>query len=137
MHETTPARQDLSARLHQQLFEGQIGADEPGAVIAVYQDGTLLASACAGLADTAGGADLSPDTMMNVASISKQLAAAAVLIAARAGTVNLDADIRGLVPELQLSGGDAAQLLEPHRWPARLPRGGIHGRHARNRDSSP
>lgn len=104
MHKTTPARQDLSARLHQQLLEGQIGADEPGAVIAVYQDGTLLASACAGLADTEGGADLSPDTMMNVASISKQLAAAAVLIAARAGTVDLDADIRGLVPELQLSG---------------------------------
>lgn len=104
MHETTQAWPDLSAHMHQQLLEGQIGADEPGAVIAVYQDGTLLASACAGLADTAGGADLSPDTMMNVASVSKQMTAAAVLIAARAGTVDLDADIRGLVPELHLSG---------------------------------
>ncbi|MEB4613126.1 serine hydrolase domain-containing protein [Leucobacter sp. M11] len=104
MHHTTPARPELSSRLHQLLLAGQIGADEPGAVIAVYRDGTLLASACAGLADAPGGAALSPDTMMNVASISKQMTAAAVLLAVRAGTLDLDADLRGLVPELQLSG---------------------------------
>lgn len=95
---------ELSSRLRTELFEGRIAADEPGVVIAVYRDGVMLASACAGVADTATQAPLTDDTLMNIASISKQMAAAAVLIAARAGTVDLDADIRTLVPELAVPG---------------------------------
>ncbi|GAA1324969.1 serine hydrolase domain-containing protein [Leucobacter albus] len=120
----------LGDRLQRELLDGQIGAGEPGAVVAVYRDGVLLASACAGVAELGSGADaggvfegvsegesgaslastssagkpLTPDTLMNTASVSKQLTATAVLLAARAGALDLDADVRGLVPELPVPG---------------------------------
>lgn len=95
---------DLSSRLRSELLDGFITSAEPGAVIAVYRDGAIVASACAGLADTATEVPLSEDSLMNIASISKQIAATAVLIAARGGTLDLDADIRTLVPELLVPG---------------------------------
>ena len=112
-----PSRPDLSERLRAALLDGQVGEGEPGAVIAVYRDGALVASACAGVADVRGqdpdqgtspgpaaNNPLTADTLMNIASISKQMAAAAILIAARGGALDLDADLRGLVPELRVPG---------------------------------
>lgn len=94
----------LSARLHRELLADRVGTDEPGAVIAAYRDGELIASACAGVADTKTGEPLSPTSLMNIASVSKQIVATTVLLAARRGQIDLDADIRELVPEIKLPG---------------------------------
>ena len=94
----------LSDRLHSELLERRIGAAEPGAVIAVYRDGEMIASACRGVTNPDAPEQLSEETPFNIASVSKQIAATTILLAAAQGTVDLDADIRRWLPELQLPG---------------------------------
>lgn len=94
----------LSATLERELLEPRIASGEPGAVVAVYRDGELIAHAARGVADTETGVELTELTRMNIASVSKQLTAAAVLIVAREGRVDLDADVRAYVPEMRLRG---------------------------------
>lgn len=96
----------LSARLHSELLAPKIGAAQPGAVIAVYRDGQMIASACAGVDDITldTPTPLTEDTLMYIASVSKQISATTVLLAARRGELDLDADIRRWVPELKLEG---------------------------------
>ena len=94
----------LSERLHSDLLVGRIGADEPGAVIAVYRDGEMIASACRGVTNIAAPEQLSEETLLNIASVSKQIAATTILLAAKHGSVDLDEDIRRWLPELQLPG---------------------------------
>lgn len=94
----------LSTRLQRELLADRIGADEPGMVIAAYCDGAMVAAACAGVEDTRTGAPLTEHSLMNIASVSKQVVSATILIAAKHGHVDLDADVRALVPELSLPG---------------------------------
>ncbi|MEB4613401.1 serine hydrolase domain-containing protein, partial [Leucobacter sp. M11] len=94
----------LSAHLLRDLLADRIADGEPGATVAVYRDGTLIASASRGLADTETGDPLTPATPTNIASVSKQITATTVLLAARRGEVDLDADLRELIPELSLPG---------------------------------
>ena len=94
----------LSERLHSELLAGRIGAEEPGAVLAVYRDGEMIASACRGVTDVDAPEQLSENTLLNIASVSKQIAATTILLAAKHGSVDLDEDIRRWLPELQLPG---------------------------------
>ncbi|GAA1800459.1 serine hydrolase domain-containing protein [Leucobacter iarius] len=94
----------LAAALHRELLASRIEPEEPGAVVAVFRDGELIAHTARGVADTETGAALTERTRMNIASVSKQLTAAAVVIVSREGRVDLDADIRAYVPELRLRG---------------------------------
>lgn len=94
----------LAATLDRELLASRIEPEDPGAVVAVYRDGELIAHAARGVADTRTGVPLTVRTRMNIASVSKQLTAAAVVIVAREGRVDLDADIRAYVPEVRLRG---------------------------------
>ncbi|MDR6868326.1 CubicO group peptidase (beta-lactamase class C family) [Microbacterium resistens] len=102
----------LGGRLRTELLDDRIKEGEPGAVIGVYHDGQLVASACRGLADLETGEALTPRSLLNLASVSKQIVATAILIAARQGAVDLDADVRVLVPELQLTGVTLRRCLQ-------------------------
>ncbi|PRB09172.1 serine hydrolase [Microbacterium sp. MYb64] len=102
----------LSERLRRELLAGRVGAAEPGAVIAVYRDGELVAAASAGVADTETGELLTPQSLMNIASVSKQIVATALLLAAERGEIDLDADIRGLVPEIRIPGVTLRHCLQ-------------------------
>lgn len=94
----------LAAQLHRELFADKIKPEQPGAAVAVYRDGVLVASAAAGVADTETGALFTERTRTNIASVSKQIVATTVLLAARRGELDLDADVRALVPELTVPG---------------------------------
>lgn len=94
----------LSRMLADELLAPGISENEPGAIIAIYRDGALLAHAARGVADTRSGEPLTIRTLMNIASVSKQIVAAAVLSAAERGELDLDSDIRVLVPEVALPG---------------------------------
>ncbi|OBC12020.1 hypothetical protein A5784_04205 [Mycobacterium sp. 852013-50091_SCH5140682] len=103
---------DLSALLHRELLADRVGAQEPGAVIAAYRDGKLIATACAGLAELETGEPLTEHTLMNIASVSKQMVAATILLAAERGQLDIDQDIRVLVPELSLPGITVRHCLQ-------------------------
>jgi len=104
--------QMLGADLHRELLADRVGGDEPGAVVAVYRNGELIASACAGVTDTETGEPLTERSLLNIASVSKQIAAATILLAERDGAIDLDADVRALVPELRLPGITVRHCLQ-------------------------
>ncbi len=80
-----------------------VGAAEPGIAIGVYTDGELAASATAGRASVEHDAAITERTAFDIASVSKHITATCVLLLARDELVDLDADIRGYLPELALT----------------------------------
>jgi CubicO group peptidase (beta-lactamase class C family) len=103
---------NLSTLLHRDLLADRIDAGKPGAVIAAYHNGELITTACAGLADLETGELLTEHTLMNIASVSKQMVAATILLAAERGQLDLDQDLRALVPELPLPGITVRHCLQ-------------------------
>ncbi|HUJ07026.1 MAG TPA: serine hydrolase domain-containing protein [Streptosporangiaceae bacterium] len=77
--------------------------DEPGLAVGIYRDGQLVASACAGCAVPEHGVPITEHTAFDIASVSKHVTSACLLLLADDGLVDLDADIRGALPELALA----------------------------------
>jgi CubicO group peptidase (beta-lactamase class C family) len=75
-------------------------APGPGAALGVYRSGELVASASVGLARLDSGPTVDAETPFEIASVSKQIGACALLSLARDGVVDLDADIREYVGEV-------------------------------------
>lgn len=80
---------DRSAELQSALDE-ELAADEPGCVVAVGEDGVVLAVAARGIADLDTGEQLSADTVFDFASVSKQLTGALITVLADEGVLGLD-----------------------------------------------
>ena len=81
-------------------------------MIAVYRDGGPIASTASGLASVEHEVPLTVTTPIEIASVSKQITAATILTIERDGLVDLDADLRTLVPELQLEGVSLRHCLQ-------------------------
>lgn len=81
------------------------GTSRPGCVAGVYRDGSLVASAASGAADIDRRIPLSTRTVFNVASVSKQFTAFAVMLLDRRRALSLDDPVTRYVPEL----GEVAQ----------------------------
>jgi CubicO group peptidase (beta-lactamase class C family) len=64
----------------------------PGAAVAVVRDGSTVWSAGFGFA-TPGGAEITPETVFQVGSISKPVAAATILALVSEGTLDLDSPV--------------------------------------------
>lgn len=71
----------------------------PGAVVTVAKDGRTVWSEGLGYADVENGVPCTPETVMRIASISKPMAAVALMQLWRRGLVDLDAPIQTYVPE--------------------------------------
>jgi D-alanyl-D-alanine carboxypeptidase len=69
-----------------------------GVSIAVARDGKLVLARAYGVADRSHGVDVTPDSIFHIASISKNIAAAAVLSLVDQGRVRLDDDVTRFVP---------------------------------------
>lgn len=97
-----PASADEADDILARILEEDGG---PGVMAAVVRDGDVLWSGAAGLADVEAQVLLTPETPMRIGSVSKVLTAALVLRLAEQGRIDLDADLRGLLPELQTPAG--------------------------------
>jgi CubicO group peptidase (beta-lactamase class C family) len=90
---TAPADDDVgragSVEL-QSALDGELAADEPGCVVAVGEDGEVIAVAASGVADLESGEQLSAATVFDFASVSKQLTGALITVLADAGALGLD-----------------------------------------------
>ncbi|HVR07280.1 MAG TPA: serine hydrolase domain-containing protein [Thermoanaerobaculia bacterium] len=90
---TTPARVD-------RLFRRFTAGASPGCAVAVVADGKVALARGYGFADLSRRLPITPRTVFDIASTSKQFTAACVLLLAARGRLSLDEDIRRYVPEL-------------------------------------
>ena len=80
-----------------------VGDDEPGLAVGVYSAGELVSSATAGCAVPEHSVPITEHTAFDIASVSKHMTSACMLLLARDGLVDLDSDIRASLPELSLT----------------------------------
>lgn len=93
---------DLQTILDTELARLGQTSNRPGASIAVVQHGLVLDWAVAGLASIEHQRPITPTTTFDIASVSKQMTSTVALSLQRDGLIELDADTRTLVPELDL-----------------------------------
>ena len=72
----------------------------PGCAVGVATDGQPVLAKGYGMADLEHDVRISPETIFEAGSVSKQFTAAAVLLLARDGKLSLDDQVRHYVPEL-------------------------------------
>ena len=82
----------------------------PGAALAILRGTDVLYEGYHGLANLEHNASVLPDTMWEIASITKPFTAQAILLLADANRLNLDAPLAAYVPDL------------PHAWRKITPR---------------
>lgn len=75
-------------------------SDAPGAVIGVVHHGELIFAKAYGMASLEQGTRLTPESILDVGSVSKQMTAFAVVLLAHRGDLELDADIRTYLPDV-------------------------------------
>ncbi|HKP30062.1 MAG TPA: serine hydrolase domain-containing protein [Gemmatimonadales bacterium] len=74
--------------------------DVPGCALGVYENGTIRYARGYGLANLENSVPMSPRTVLDVGSISKQFTAMAMLMLEKEGKFKLDDPIRKLFPEM-------------------------------------
>lgn len=82
------------------LFAEWDKPDSPGCALAVYRDGAILYSRGYGMSDLERRVPITPATVFDIGSTSKQFSAAAILLLQQDGKLTLDDDVRKWVPEL-------------------------------------
>lgn len=82
------------------VFQPFDRSDGPGCALGIYQDGALLYARGYGMASLEHGIALTPRSVLDVGSISKQFTAMAILLLEKDGKLALDDPIRKLFPEL-------------------------------------
>lgn len=83
--EPVPTPADSLAARSQAVLDQAVVADAPGCAAAVGEHGKLLWQGVRGMADLESGTPISPDTIFDVGSVSKQFTATAVLLLANQG----------------------------------------------------
>ena len=90
---------DLNAKVDG-LFAQWDRIDSPGCAVAIIQDGETLYTRGYGAADLEQGVAIGPQSVFDVASVSKQFTAAAIVLLAQDGKLSLDDPIRRHLPQL-------------------------------------
>jgi CubicO group peptidase (beta-lactamase class C family) len=82
------------------LFAELSDTESPGIAILVMQDGEVLLRQCYGMANLEHKVPITPDTVFDIASVSKQFCGMAVAMLIEQGKIALQDDIRKYIPEL-------------------------------------
>src|SRR5215213_10559918 len=91
---------DARALRADSVFQRFDRTDSPGCALGVYQDGKVLYARGYGMASLEHGVALSPRSVLDVGSISKQFTAMAMLMLQKEGKLSLDDPIRKYIPEM-------------------------------------
>jgi hypothetical protein len=76
--------------------------DSPGCALGVYRDGAIVYARGYGMADLERRVPITPRSVFDIGSTSKQFTAASIVLLAQQGTLSLDDDVRRWVPERSL-----------------------------------
>ncbi|ODS99721.1 MAG: hypothetical protein ABS52_19670, partial [Gemmatimonadetes bacterium SCN 70-22] len=82
------------------VFQRFDRTDSPGCAVGVYQDGRILYARGYGMASLESGVALSPRSVLDIGSISKQFTAMAILMLQQEGKLSIDDPIRKYIPEM-------------------------------------
>ncbi|MCC6317204.1 MAG: serine hydrolase [Gemmatimonadaceae bacterium] len=91
---------DARARSVDSVFAAFDRTNSPGCALGVYQDGKLVYGRGYGMASLEHGVALSPRSVLDVGSISKQFTAMAILLLQKDGKLSIDDPIRKYIPEM-------------------------------------
>ncbi len=82
------------------IFAAYDRTDSPGCAVGVYRDGRAALARGYGMANLELSVALSPQSVFDIGSTSKQFTATSVVLLAQQGKLSLDDDIRKYIPEL-------------------------------------
>ena len=82
------------------IFEKWDKPDSPGCAVGVIREGHIVYKRGYGMANLEHRIPITPSTVFNLASVSKQFTAAAVVLLAQQNKLSLDDNVRKYVPEL-------------------------------------
>ena len=91
---------DTPADRVDKLFGERYRGASPGIAIVVVRDGKVVLRRGYGLANLEHGIPITPKTVFDIASVSKQFAGMAVSMLIEKGSVSLEDDVRKYIPEL-------------------------------------
>ena len=95
-----PASVAERVRAVDDLFQQWHSPDSPGAAVLVIDDGRVVHAKGYGMANLEHGIPNRPDTVFDIASVSKQFAAMTIALLEADGRLSLDDEVRRYVPEL-------------------------------------
>ena len=97
-----PIPEPDSARLARvdRIFAPYAGTDRPGYAVGIVRRGRLVYARGFGSADLDHAIPITPASVFNVASLSKQFTAACIAILVRRGQLRLEDEVRRYIPEL-------------------------------------
>jgi CubicO group peptidase (beta-lactamase class C family) len=90
---------DLTSQVDQ-VFAELNRPDSPGCALAVVRDGAIVYSKGYGMASLEHAVRITPQTVFDIGSTSKQITAASILLLAQDGKLSIDDDVRKFIPEI-------------------------------------
>lgn len=83
-----------------EIFKDYAKADSPGCALGVYRDGGIAYAQGYGMASLELGVAITPQTVFDIGSTSKQFTGFSILLLQQQGKLTLDDDIRKFMPEI-------------------------------------
>jgi CubicO group peptidase (beta-lactamase class C family) len=96
----TKAAEDKKTAAVDEIFADLTRTGSPGCAVGVYRDGKIIYSRGYGLANLEQSVPITPQSVFDIGSTSKQFTAASILLLEKHGKLRLDDDIRKYIPEL-------------------------------------
>ena len=96
----TRGAQDRTAAAVDEVFADYTKPGSPGCAVAVYRNGKVSYAKGYGLANIEEDVPITPDSVFDIGSTSKQFTAASILLLERQGKLSVHDDIRKYIPEL-------------------------------------
>lgn len=97
---STAAASGAQAGASQNVLDSAVKADGPGCSAAVGIEGRVAWTGVAGLANLSNKAKITADTVFDIASVSKQFTATAILLLVQAGKLTLDDPLSKYITEM-------------------------------------
>src|SRR3989441_361773 len=94
------AAADKKAAAVDEVFADLTKRGSPGCALGVYRDGKIIYSKGYGLANLEENVPITPESVFDIGSTSKQFTAASILLLEERGKLSVNDDIRKYIPEL-------------------------------------
>ena len=97
--QTGPLGAPLTARIDS-VFRRFTAAGSPGCALGIARDGSMIYSKGYGLSSVELGVPITPATVFDIGSVSKQFTAMSVVLLSQDGKLSLDDEIQKFIPEI-------------------------------------
>jgi CubicO group peptidase (beta-lactamase class C family) len=95
---------EKSAAAVDEVFSDLTKSGTPGCALAVYRDGKIIYAKGYGLANIEENVAITPQSVFDIGSTSKQFTAASILLLEKQGKLSVNDDVRKFIPELPTYG---------------------------------